>query len=452
MGNEQQNPGQTLAENLSNSPFFAFKSRMERAYRRHVYRYGDWHERDYRLKVWMITGSTILVLAIVIACVVRTDYLKLEEKRLASNAQVCLTQGDYAGAIASAGKALALNPNDLAACRAMADASAQSRMPAELYWVQRLADLSPTIANKLRLAEVALRSQSAPYPVTTVVLTELAESAVNNPEYQMIAGNLALALHQSTDAEGHFETAVQLDPSNPQYALSLATLQLDSANESVQRQARQQLEKLSLDGTLGAAALRTLVANRQAAADPAGADHYSEQLLKLPQSTMADRLQNLELLQGLNQTTFGERLQTAMALAANQPALVGQLSNWMQSHGLASANLQWLGSLPKNIRSEPAYKLALAQAYLKMGKWQDLLDMGNRDNWSDQDFLRLALISHAWAQLGEPTVAQSNWGEAIKKAGDHYEAMTNLLVLAENWQLTQAQQYLRQRILQLAPQ
>lgn len=452
MGNAQQNPGQSLAENLSNSQLFAFKSRLERAYRRHVYRYGDWHERDYRLKVWMITGSTVLVLAIVIACVVRTDYLKLEEKRLASNAQVCLTQGDYTGAAASAGKALALNPNNLAACRAMADAAAQSHMPAELYWVQRLADVSPTIANKLRLAEVALRSQSAPFPVTSVVLTELAESAANNPEYHMIAGNLALALHQSTDAEGHFETAVQLDPSNPQYVLSLATLQLDSSNQSVQRQARQQLEKLSLDGSLGAAALRTLVASRQSAGDPAGADHYSEQLLKLPQSTMADRLENLEVLQGLNQATFTERLHAAMALAGTQPTQVGQLSNWMQAHGLTSENLEWLGNLPKNIRSDQTYKLAVAQAYLKMGKWQALLDMGNRDNWSDHDFLRLALISHAWAQLGEPTVAQSNWGEAIKKAGDHYEAMTNLLVLAESWQLPQAQQYLRQRILQLAPQ
>ena len=167
---------------------------------------------------------------------------------------------------------------------------------------------------------------------------------------------------------------------------------------------------------------------------------------------MTDRLQNLAILQQADHAKFTDRLHLVMDLAANQVSTMAELSSWMQANGLAQENVDWLGSLPRNIRSEQAYKLALAQGYLQLGKWQDVLDFANRDNWFDQDFLRLALVSRAWSQLGVPTVAQSDWGEAVKKAGDHYEAMTNLLVLAQHWQMSDAQQDLRQRILQVAPQ
>jgi len=452
MGNEQHNPGNELSGIFLVQRFLVAKEWLERAYRHHVCRYGDYHERDYRLVVRVTAIASFLTLSILVTCVARTRYLRYDEQNQVLSSQQLLAQGDYAGAAASAGWALALNGTDPAACRVMADSASLAHLPTELFWVQRLADVAPTTENRLRLVETALRCQTAPFPVASVVLTELAENGANNPAFHMLAGQLAMGLHQPAEAEAQFSMALHLDPANPQYALSLASLQLQSSNQAVKKQALQRLENLSLDNSIGGAALRVLVGDRQAMGDYVAANQYSDQLLASPQVTMADRLQNLEILNRINQDAFTERLRQVMDMAANQATLVAELSTWMQANGLAAENLDWLGNLPKSIRAEQSYKMALAQAYLQTGKWQAMLDFGNRDNWSDQDFLRLAMISRAWAQLGVPTVAQSNWGEAVKKAGDHYEAMTNLLVLAERWQLPDAQQELRQRILQLAPQ
>ena len=124
----------------------------------------------------------------------------------------------------------------------------------------------------------------------------------------------------------------------------------------------------------------------------------------------------------------------------------------MQFHGLAAESIDWLTSLPKSIRSQESYKLALLQAYLQTAQWQMAINWGNQNKCDQQDFIRLAMLSHAWAQLGVPTVAQSTWGTAVNQACTHYEAMTNLVVLAERWQMTEEQQDLHQRLLELAPQ
>ena len=452
----EQDQKKTLTDSktASNSSrrLLAFKNWVVHSYREHVYRYYDLHERDYRLAIWTTFGTTFIVLAMVAALVVRTQNLKHEQQDLVLQARMFLASGDYARAMANASKALALNPTDLNACRIMADAASLSHSTAELIWVQRLTDIAPSTENKLRLAEVGLRCQAPPYPLTTSILEELSAAAANNSRFHALAGNLAKSLHQADGAAAQFESALRLDPTNQEYALQLAIVQLGSANPAKNDQARQQLAKLGANPDLGGAALRALVADRISAGDNVAAQHYSEQLVAASQAALTDRLQNLEILRSVNPALFADRLHSVQALAAADAPDVAQVSAWMLANGLAIDNLEWLQSLPKNIRTTEIFKVSLAKAYTQNGKWQEVLDLGNGENWGDLDSLRLAFVSHAWSQLGLPTLAQSNWGEAVKKASDHYSAMTNLLALAQSWQLTDVQQDLRQRILQLSPQ
>ena len=407
------------------------------------------YKKLFKVMLGILAGFLFLVATVCFALFVYKPY---EERCQLAKAQAFLASGDYSQAQPLAEAALKLNPTDVRACKAMADAASQQHSPYELYWAQRLADVAPTTANKLRLAETGLRCQSKPFPVTSSVLTELAQNVGDNPVFHTIAGNLALGLRQPALAEAHFEAALQVNPSNPQYALNLASLQLGANNSAVQQQARQRLEQLSLDETVGVVALRTLVADRKAAGDAVAASKYSDQLLQRPQATMADRLENLEILHGMNSATFNDRLQAVMDMAATNAQSVTELSAWMQFNGLAAESIDWLTSLPKNIRSQESYKLALLQAYLQTAKWQMAINWGNQNTCNGQDFLRLAMLAHAWAQLGVPTVAQSTWSAAVNQAANHYEAMTNLVVLAERWQMSDEQQDLRQRILEIAPQ
>ena len=408
-------------------------------------------KREYRLKVWMLTGTGVVLLATVGGLLARA-YPRLEAQMSVTRAQQLLAKGDYAGAIANASEALSFSDSDLAASRVMADATSRGHLQKELFWAQRLADLEPTLENKLRLAETGLRCQSAPYPVSTEELKDLAEKCTTNPYFHFLAGKLAENQQQLDLAETHFKTAVKLDPANQTYLLHLATVQLRDADPVVKKQARQQLERLGLDGSLGADAYRALVTSRLAAGDDAGANHYSDLLMATPQANMSDRLQALAILQRLNPRVFKVRLQETMDLSANNAEAVAELSDWMQKSDMAQKNLDWLVTLPINIRSDQSYRLAMARGYLQTGKWQAMLDLISENNWHDLEYLRLALVSHAWAELGVPTVAQSDWGIAEKQAADRYEAVTNLLGMAVSWQLTDAELNLRQRLLEMAPQ
>jgi hypothetical protein len=452
MGHGQDNTGRPLMRVFPVRQIFKLKSWLGAAYGQHIYRYGNLHEFDYRLMVRMVTGTLILMLAAVGALMARDTYLVREQKMAVANAQQLLARGNFAGAMASASKALSMNATDLAASRVMADATAMGHLRTELLWAQRLADLQPTVENKLRLAETGLRCQTAPYPVSTGVLTDLAGKCANNPFFNFLAGNLTEKMQQLNLAEAYFNAAVHLDPTNLTYSLYQARVQLRDADPVVKQQARQQLEKLGLDGSLGAEAYRALVTERLAAVDDAGANHYSGLLVATPQATMADRLKDLEIVHRLNPQAFTVRLQETMDIAAHNAAAVAELSDWMQKAGLAQQNLDWLVKLPIGIRAEQSYNVAMAQAYLQTGNWKAMLNLINSSNWQDMEYLRLALASHAWAEMEVPTVAQSDWGDAEELAGDHYEAMTNLLGLAQAWQLTDAQTKLSQRLLQLAPQ
>jgi hypothetical protein len=452
MAYNQGNFGRSLMRHFPVRQIVNLKSWLGAAYRHHTNRYGDWSELDYRLMVRMVTGTLILILAAVGALIARDSYLLREQKMAVANAQKLLALGDYSGAMVSASHALNMNGTDLAASRAMADATAMGHLRTELLWAQRLADLQPTVENKLRLAETGLRCQTAPYPVSTGVLTDLAGKCASNPVFNFLAGKLTANMHQLNLAEAYFNAAVQLDPTNLTYSLYQARVQLGDADPAVKQQARKQLETLGMDGTLGAEAYRALVTERLAAVDDAGANHYSGLLVATPQATMADRLKDLEIVHRLNPQAFTVRLQETMDIAAHNAAAVAELSDWMQKAGLAQPNVEWLLKLPIGIRSAPSYNLALARGYLQTGNWKAMLDLINSSNWQDKEYLRLALASHAWAELEVPTVAQSDWGDAEQLAGNHYEAMTNLLGLAKAWQLTDAQTHLSQRLLQLAPE
>ena len=473
MGNEQHNLSQTMtgifpARQLLAASIFFKSALAEPVYTKNAKANGkkrvrvrsypqlgsESHHQQLSKKLFraMLAGIACLLFLAVVFCLGHMAYNPYQERCLLAKVQACLASGDYSQAQTFAEDALKLNPSDLRACKAMADATAQQHSAFELYWAQRLADVAPTTANKLRLAETGLRCQTAPFPVTTEVLAELAENVGDNPAFHTVAGNLAVALHQQATAQAHFESALRADPSNPQYLLNLASVQLGASKPEVKRQARQRLEQLSSDETVGLNALRALVADRKAAGDEVAASKYSDQLLARPQATMADRLENLGILQHMNSTVFNDRLQSVMDLTATNAQSMAALSTWMQFNGLASESIDWLTSLPKSIRSQESFKLALLQAYLQSGKWQLVINWGNQNKCQDKDFLRLAMLSHAWYQLGEPTVAQSTWGEAVKQAADQYEAVTNLMVLAQRWQLTDEQQDLRQRLLELSPQ
>lgn len=394
-----------------------------------------------------------IILAVVVAVLAggwfgRPVYRHYREKSALKQAQIFFAKADYRNASLSVRQVLQFDPTNVPACRIMVGLAELAHSPTALDWQQRIVQNEPTTENKLQLALVGLNCQNPPFPLTTQILEDLAPAATNRVAYQMVAARLALGLRQMAEAESHFAAAALLDPTNQTFALNLATLRLASTNETKAAQARATLEAFRADANLGLPASRSLVADRLAHKDFTAADAYSTQLLANVQANLGDRLQHLEISKQLNRGDFAAELHVLQQEATNSAPAVAQVSAWMQANGLLADDLRWLTNLPAALQSQPPVRLALVDGYLQCTNWLALREFTSKGDWGEMEFLRLALVSHAWSQLGgEQAVVDGNWNAAVNEAGDRYGALTTLLGLTEQWNMPRTREELLQRML-----
>jgi Flp pilus assembly protein TadD len=421
----------------------------------HVDRYHGWGNTYYRFCTWLVATAVVLLVLAALAGTFRVGlhrYRHYQEQRWQKDAQAFLARGDYRNAALSARKALALNPNNVPACRIMAGLADRGQSPVALDWLRRVVQNEPTAENKLILASAGLKYQQPPFPLTVQILDELAPTATNSVRYQVVAGSLAMQTHHSAEAETHFEAASKLEPTNAVFRMSIAILQLASTNQTEQIESRAMLEKMKSEEGIGPLALRVLVADRLLHKDAAAANIYSSQLVAGPHPMLADQLQNLEILRQLKSDEFNDRLQTVQQQVATNALAVKEVSAWMQANGLVAESLDWLTGLTIPLLDQRPVQMALAQGYLQSSQWTALLNIASQGNWGDLEFLRLALVFRAWSQLGAAGAADSNWNAAMGQAAGHHNTMVQLLQLAQSWHLQQKQEAVLLQMVQAFPE
>jgi len=381
----------------------------------------------------------------------RPAYRHYKEKRALAQAKAFMARADYRDASVSARTVLLLNSNNLEACVIMADLAELSRSPAVLDWRRRIANLAPTLTNRLLLASTCLRVQSKPYSIAAQTLEELAGSARDSAAYHVVAAELALKLGNQSDAAAHFEAAARLEPANELHQVNLAVLHLASTNDTVAAAARATLERLRASPEVGAVALRWLVGDSLRRKDTAGAARFSSQLLADPRSDLADRLEHLDILQQTKSPEFKASLASVQGDALTNAAAVYTAASWMLGHGLAEGALQWLTNCPAKVRAEQPVPLALVDCYFARQDWMGLEGFLLDKKWQDLEFLRLAFLSRAAGQQQQDLLADSRWRTAAREAGDQLGALSTLLSLARNWGRPKAEEELLWRISQRFP-
>ena len=405
-----------------------------------------------KIILWSVVAGVAVILGLL--CLwfyARPAYRQHREIRAVEQAKSYMAKGDYRNASLSARQALVVNPRNLEACRIMADLAERSRSPSVLDWWRRVAELAPTIQNRLMLATTALRSQGPPYPLAAQTLDELKDSAGQVAAYHAISAELALRLKRPSEAVAHFEQASQLEPTNELHQLNLAVLQLQSTNAGAPLAARATLERLRASTNVGTVALRWLVAERLGRNDLSTAGKLSTQLLADPRSLPDDRLQHLTILQRSQSPEFTAYLGALKKNALTNAAEVYGISTWMVGHGLACECLTWLTNCPAKLRAEQPVPLALVDCYLATKDWQGLETSLQAQKWGDIECLRFAFLSRATAELNQKLAAEAHWRTAVRLAGDRLGPLTALLGIAASWAPQQAREDLLWQIAQRFP-
>ena len=359
------------------------------------------------------------------------------KRHLAKQTQNFFARGDYESAVLVARQLLQRDPNSLAASRVMADTAELAGRREALTWRERVVALEPNVpGNKMALAATAMRFGQL--DLARKVLDTIKTEALGSVKYHQLAGAIAVADKNPALAEREFATALQLEPNNPQLALNLATVRLALPDLPAKEKARADLGKLAEKPELRLDALRALASDALGHNSPISAEKWASQLKTEKGATFSDLLLYLEASQKTDDS--GAALREAQAHAVKSPATASALITWMNRHGRAQPALDWALALPNQILHAQPVPLAVAEAYSFLQDWTALKAWVEGKDWGAEEFLRLAVHSHALHHLTpadrSSMESQTSWNAALKATKSRPEYLAAVAQLADGWGYT----------------
>ncbi len=366
-----------------------------------------------------------------------------QEQRSLAQARKFVDRQDFRSASLSLRSALLANPENLEACRLMAELADEAGSPQALDWFRRLVERSPTPEHQLRLAAAGLRYESPPFRQTAEVLEQLRPATSNQASFHVLSAELALKQKRPAGAIAGFATAASLEPSNPWHRLNLAALNLQSADARIAAEARSTLDTLSTQDGVGPAALRWLVVDWRRSMGADAALPYSQRLVAAPEATLEDRLQHLELLgSGPDAAPF---LVETQRRAAEEPTQILRMVSWMLNHGFTNQAAAWLSELAPEMRDQQPVRMARVSCLVASCDWAGLENELEGAAWGEWDFMRLAFLSRAASGQNQAQATELRWRQAVREAGERPGPVASLVNLALTWERREAaEQLLRQ--------
>jgi cytochrome c-type biogenesis protein CcmH/NrfG len=388
-----------------------------------------------------------------------------KQKHLVTMARQFVAKADGANAVLCLRQALQSNPNNLEACRMMADFAEATRSPQAVTWRSRVVELEPdSLPNRLALARTATG-------VGNLALAQKALDGVDDDDketavYQTMAGAVDLAAKNFSDAEVHFAEAARLQPTNAVSQLHLATLRLQKNDPQAAAEARATLQRLTTDPGVRVDALRQLTLDALQHTNLDAALTFSQDLLKETNSVFGDRMLRLNILGagggsrrseiggrtsdigavGTGATPYDDRnaelegfLAELQRESANHPAEAYDVARWMLMAGKPAPTLAWMQTLPPATRTNLPLPMTEADCYMALKNWAGLQTNLVGQNWSGLECMRRACLARAYREQGATSSAKAEWISAMKAAGTRRELLTQLysIVVAWNWGLEQ---------------
>jgi predicted Zn-dependent protease len=356
------------------------------------------------------------------------------KRHLSQQAEDFFARKDYQSAVLVARHVLQLDPTNRTACRIMAEIAELAGKREALSWREQLVALEPGIhANRIALAGTALRFGQ--FELARRTLDAVSDAGRANVKYHELAGTLAIADKKQAVAEAEFKAALQLEPANTQLALNLATVQLASTDAATRERARTELTRLAKQEPFRLEALRALASEALSAKAADTAARWAAQLRVEKNATFSDLLLYLEAT--LTSDSAEAILRDTEEIASRSPVAAAALITWMNRHALPEEARTWALGLPKEILGASPVPLAVAESYSFLQDWRGLNTWVQGKNWGEEEFLRLAVLSHALHHLAPGDLASMEsktiWTAALKAAKNRTDRLAAMAKLAEGW-------------------
>jgi Flp pilus assembly protein TadD len=351
--------------------------------------------------------------------------------RMNREAGAFLASGDLANALLTARKSLQSTTQNAAAWRIAAAAAAARHQPDAVSYQDSLCREEPTKENRLELIRLALRFDVPGYALR--VIQAATKDARDDPEFHRLAAEVYTRTGQPLLAKLHLIALTQLEPADRTAQLDLAEIELAADPLRKDPGLRARVLALSAQPDVHIRALTLLLRDNVAGQVTAGTDDLVRRLQLTPDLDVSGRLlviQGLLLLGRPEALTALGQLQMAVA---DQPADVARVLEFLTRTGRAEQVLPWVSFLPAATRGDEQVQLQEAEALLSLHDAPGLEALLRGGHWPNRDYLREALLAHAYRDQGRSADFAEAWNLALIGAGPDLRKCTALLARADEW-------------------
>ncbi len=259
--------------------------------------------------------------------------------------------------------------------------------------------------------------------------TEIAQSALDLlPEEvlettawgQRIAGEIARRNHNYATAKIHFERAIAIDGPLPVNQVPLATLLLNSDEQTERSQVRKLLRRWTEDPDWGAPVMRTLLADAIKRDDSAAMARWADLLRAHPECTLTDIANCLTALSVADEARFQQVITQMKARHAATPTDAAQLIGWLNRLRRSDEAIAWVKTLPDDLISSLPLPPIIAETFRLNDQWDALQSWTSSGDWGDNlDPLRTAYALLAALESNQATRAEIEWLNLQRKTNSN---------------------------------
>ncbi len=342
-----------------------------------------------------------------------------QPERLTRLAREKVVAGELRDAFLLLGRALQIDPNHVAATRALARLYEDAGLSLSLSWWQRAVELAPADAqSRLDLASAALRFGRA--DTARAALDAVPPAARASAEYHALKGTADFAEKKFPEAAKAFTEAAKLDPSNPEHPLNAANARLNFSDPAARADALAVIRRTAETsvGAPRATALRVLRQEAGARRDWPVALDASRRLLGLPEARWDDQLIQLSLLRESRSPELETEWTAIEKLAGGDAARAEPYLQWLHERRLLDRALAFFRRLGSELAQNPRIRGVAGGCLDAKQEWSALRDLaiGRPDNWGEREFYRQVLLARAEAGLGEREKSKTSWSRAVTEA------------------------------------
>jgi predicted Zn-dependent protease len=350
------------------------------------------------------------------------------------SAEEYLASGDAQNALLLARRSQQRDQDNVEAWQIAARAARELDRPEALFYQENLTRIAP--GKEHHLGMIRLADHFGQDAAGVEAVKRAAAVCGDEPEYHRLAAKLHVRLGQPLRAKYFLISLLSLRPDDQEAQLELARIEIEEDPAGQNQAPRLTLRRLASHPELRTRAMGPLLGDCVRTGRKEEGRTLLEDFLRQPGLTLAEQLLGLDGALAFAPARVEPALHEIQSKAAGTEAEAAQVIDFMVSHGLADAAVTWSRTLAGPVRTGETVRRAVAEALLRLREWERLRTHALEAEWPEREYLRLAVLAHAYRALGRPTEFIESWNGAVQFAGYRFRDAIDLLERVQAWRWT----------------